>query len=363
MTVPALAKNFKKNIEKGIREKGKTIEKLFNHAVRLAYWYNGNGWNRGEGLKVFVKPLLLLFDKILFKKVREGLGGRIKFFVGGGALLDLDLQRFFYALGMPMLQGYGLTEAAPIISGNSLAKHKLGTSGYLVTDMELKICDEDGKEIPMEEKGEIVIRGENVMKGYWKNEAATKETIKDGWLYTGDMGYMDKDGFLYVVGRFKSLLIADDGEKFSPEGIEEAMVEHCSFIDQCMMYNNQNPYSVLLIVPNADAMKRWMTEHGHSAENEAGTEAVLEELQNQLKVYRQGGLHEELFPQRWLPAAIGLLPEGFTEENSLMNSTLKMVRDKITERYSELLEFLYTPEAKNLKNNKNKEILINAFKR
>jgi long-chain acyl-CoA synthetase len=111
-----------------------------------------------------------------------------------------------------MYQGYGLTEASPVISSNSTARHRLGSSGVLVNNMDLKICDDNGIEVPVGEKGEIVIRGGNVMHGYWKNEAATKETIKDGWLHSGDMGYITKDGYLYVLGRFKSLLIADDGE-------------------------------------------------------------------------------------------------------------------------------------------------------
>ena len=151
------------------------------------------------------------------------------FCIGGGALLDIELQRFYYAIGIPMFQGYGLSEATPIISSNSLRKHKLGSSGYLVKYLDLKICDDNGNELPIGDKGEIVVRGENVMVGYWKNEKATSETIKKGWLHTGAMGYMAKDGFLYVIGRFKRLLIARDGEKYSHEGIEESIVLQSSF--------------------------------------------------------------------------------------------------------------------------------------
>ncbi len=225
LSVPALAKNFRKNIEKGIREKGKVTEMLFNTALKIAYSYNKEGYNKGMGLQKIKKPLLDLFDRILFSKVREAFGGELEFFIGGGALLDIELQRFFYAIGVPMFQGYGLSEASPIISSNGQKRHKLGSSGYLVNNMELKICDDDGNALPTGEKGEIVLRGGNVMLGYWKNETATSDAIRDGWLYTGDMGYMSEDGFLYVLGRFKSLLISDDGEKFSPEGIEEAMTE------------------------------------------------------------------------------------------------------------------------------------------
>jgi long-chain acyl-CoA synthetase len=217
LSVPALAKSFRKNIETNIRAKGPVVNWLFHNALDMSYSYYQDGFNKGRGLQMLITPLLWLFDKILFSKVREAFGGQLDFFIGGGALLDIDLQRFYYAIGIPMFQGYGLSEATRIISSNGLKRHKLGSSGDLVTPLELKICDTDGKELPLYEKGEIVIKGENVMAGYYKNEKATAETIKDGWLHTGDMGYMDKDGFLYVVGRFKSLLISSDGEKYSPQ--------------------------------------------------------------------------------------------------------------------------------------------------
>ena len=116
LSVPALAKNFRKNIENGIRSKGPKVEKLFNKALALAYEYNGIGWDKGKGFKIFLWPMMKLYDKILFSKIREGFGGKLEMFIGGGALLDIELQRFFYAIGMPMFQGYGLSEAAPVIS-------------------------------------------------------------------------------------------------------------------------------------------------------------------------------------------------------------------------------------------------------
>jgi len=355
MSVPAIAKNFRKNIEKGIREKGKFTEMLFNHALKISYSYNKEGWNRGRGIQKLKKPLLDLYDKLIFSKIREAYGGELDYFIGGGALLDIDLQRFFYALGIPMYQGYGLSEASPTISSNSTARHRLGSSGVLVNNMDLRICDEDGKEVPVGEKGEIVIRGGNVMHGYWKNEAATREAIRDGWLHTGDMGYMTPEGFLYVLGRFKSLLIADDGEKFSPEGIEEAMVEQSKYIDQCMLYNNQKPYTVGLVVPNQHALKLFLEDKNLIAASEEGKRAVLNLLENEVDEYRTNGKYGRMFPQRWLPVAIGILEEGFTEDNGLVNSTSKIVRGKIMERYQDLIDFLYTPEAKAVTNERNME--------
>jgi long-chain acyl-CoA synthetase len=357
MSVPAVAKNFRKGIESGIRQKGPVIEKLFKHALKIAYEYNGHGWDRGKGEKIIYKPLLKLYDKILFSKIREGFGGKLNLFVGGGALLDLELQRFFYAIGMPMCQGYGLSEASPVISSNALHAIKFGSSGRPVKYMELKICDLDRNELPLGEKGEIVVKGDNVMKGYWKNPKSTEETVKDGWLYTGDMGYMDKDGFLYVLGRFKSLLIGSDGEKFSPEGIEEALIDQSSYIDQCMLYNNQNAYTSGMIVPNMAAINRELEKRGFTAATEEGRAEALKIIQQEVDAYKSGGKFENSFPERWLPATIAILPEAFTDQNHLLNSMAKMVRGKIIEYFKTELEFLYTPEAKNIQNKMNMDAL------
>jgi long-chain acyl-CoA synthetase len=225
--------------------------------------------------------------------------------------------------------------------------------------MDIKICDSEGNALPYGEKGEIVIRGENVMAGYWKNPKATAETIKDGWLYTGDMGYMINDEYLYVVGRFKSLLISADGEKYSPEGIEESIVENSRYIDQMLMYNNQNPYTIALIVPNKEALKRYV-HHKHpdwNWDSQQAKELALNKLQRELNEYRKGGKFHGAFPERWLPATFCVLPEPFTEQNHLMNSTMKMVRGKIEKRYEEQIQFLYSSEGKTIVNSYNLEAL------
>lgn len=357
LSVPAIAKNFRKNIEKGIKEKGVFTEKLYNYALKTAYEYNKEGYNKGEGLSKLKKPLLTLFDKILFSKIRENFGGRLQFFIGGGALLDIELQRYFYALGIPMLQGYGLSEAAPVISANVPIKHKLGSSGAVVKDLKCKICDSDGNELPIGVSGEIVVKGENVMAGYWKNEKATAETIKDGWLYTGDMGYLDKDNFLYVLGRFKSLLIGSDGEKYSPEGIEEAITEHSKYIDQIMLYNNQSLYTVALIVPNKEAIKRFVKENNLNLKDIKDQEKVLNAIDEDINAFKTNGIYQDQFPQRWIPASFAILGEGFTEQNKFLNSTMKMVRGKITDFYKSRLDFMYTPEGKPINNSQNLNII------
>ena len=355
LSVPALARNFKKNIESGIKAKGPTVEKLFNFAVGNAIKYNKEYYNRGTGGTFWRKPLVWLFDKILFKTVRESFGGRMKFFVGGGALLDIELQRFFCAVGMPMFQGYGLTEATPIICANSTGHAIFGSSGRIVRPMDCIICDENGKEVPIGQKGEIVIRGENVMAGYWKNPEATAKTVVDGWLHTGDMGYIcpfDTD-FLYVVGRFKSLLISADGEKYSPEAFEDSLPEVSKFVEAAVLHNNQSPYTIALIVPNVEALDEYAKQQGLDPASREGKEAKLRKIQAEIDSYKTGGPHADLYPDRWLPAAVVICDEKFTIANQMLNSTMKMVRRKVEEHYADRIEFAYTPEGKQLVNEKN----------
>lgn len=357
LSVPALAKNFRKNIESGIKSKGPKVENLFKKALKTAYAYNQDGYTKGKGLQKLKVPILKFYDKILFSKIRSGFGGNLEFFFGGGALLDIELQKFFYALGIPMYQGYGLSEASPIISANVPKVHKMGSSGKIIKNLEVKIVDDNGNELPTGDKGEIICKGENVMAGYWRNENATADTIKGGWLYTGDMGYFDKDGFLYVLGRFKSLLIGSDGEKFSPEGIEEAIVDQSSCIDQVMLYNNQSSYTIALLVPNKAFLLESIKNKGLTIDTEEGKHAVINILQSELNKYKNSGEYEGMFPERWLPAAISILGEPFTEQNKFLNSTLKMVRGKITDFYMSRIDFLFTPEGKSFNNRQNMQIL------
>lgn len=345
LSVPSLAKSFKKNIETTVAKSGKTTQKLFNFALNLSIKYNKEGWNKGKGLWILAKPLISLFDKLVFSKVRMGLGGRMQFFIGGGALLDIDLQKFYYAIGIPMFQGYGLSESTPVISTNTPPLHRLGSSGILVKPMDLKICDEKGEEVPVGQSGEIVIRGENVMKGYWKNPKATAETVKDGWLYTGDMGYMHPEGFLYVLGRFKSLLISSDGEKYSPEGIEESIVQNSKIIQNIMLHNNQNPYTICVVQVDKSMVARG--------------EEGLHQIKAELDKYRSGGQFAGTFPERWLPTTFILADEPFSEQNRMINSSLKLVRKAVEKCYGDRMNAAYVN--KNYVNEANLKAIDNGM--
>lgn len=353
LSVPALAKNFRKSIETSIRKKGKTTERLFNLALRTSYAYQADGYSKGTGWRCLLKPAVALFDKVLYSKVREAFGGDLQFFIGGGALLDSELQRFFYAIGIPMFQGYGLSEATPVISTNAPSKrnHRFGSSGRLVQPLEIKILDDEGHKLPRGKKGEIVIKGENVMAGYWKNPESTADTVRDGWLYTGDMGYMSEDNFLYVLGRFKSLLISSDGEKYSPEGMEEAMVDKSPYIDQVIVYNNQNPYTIALIVASKERVNQYLDERGLTGKERYQEAAKL--IAQEVAKYRSGGVFADEFPDRWVPAVIALANEPFTEQNGLVNSTMKVVRNKVEKHFASAIEHAYTAEGKAIDNDRN----------
>ena len=354
LSVPALAKNFRKNIEAGIKAKGRFTDRFYHLGLKIAYTYNGFGDDRGRGWKVLLKPWVKLWDALLFSKLRKQVfGGNLRFFVGGGALLDIELQRYYAALGIPMFQGYGLSEASPVISSNTPGRYRFGSSGILVKPIDLKVCDEEGQELPQGQKGELWIKGGNVMAGYWRNEKSTAETIVDGWLHTGDLGYLHPNGWLYVLGRFKSLLIANDGEKYSPEGIEETIAEQSKYIDYCILYNNQSPYTAGLIVPSKMALREYIEKQDVESDSMDAYRVMLKKIQSELMAYRVGGKHAHLFPERWLPAVVAVLPEALNEQNGMINSTMKVVRAKVYDRFKEEIDYLYTPEGKEITNKRN----------
>ena len=218
--------------------------------------------------------------------------------------------------------------------------------------MDIKIVDDKMQVVPTGKKGEIIIRGGNVMKGYWKNPEATAETIVDGWLRTGDMGYIDNDGYLYVLGRTKSLLISDDGEKFSPEGIEESIMAQSPFINQIVLYNNQRPYTTALITVNPVELKKRTSDPSEAA--------LL--IEKEIAEYLKGGKNDGMLPYRWLPSAFAVIEEPFTEKNGMVNSTMKIVKHKVYSAYASRIEELYTPAGKKSTSPANLEVLGRLLK-
>ena len=357
-TVPTLSGNLMRKIIAGVEEKGGIIEKLFKAGIAAGIAWNGNGFARpGLGVRLGSFFPYMLARLIVFRAIRKKVfGGEIQFCVGGGALLDVKQQEFFAALGVPVYQGYGLTEAAPIISTNTPGRHKFGTSGVLMESIELKIMKPDGTLAKTGETGEIVIRGGNVMKGYFRNPEATAQALRDGWLYTGDLAWMDEDGFLVVVGREKALLIAEDGEKYSPEDIEEAVAFSTDLVDQVMAYCDHRKYTIALVTLDTAKVDRMVKARGITC-----AEALLSALNEEFTRFRKDPRAKKVQPT-WVPAVFQIVPEAFNEKNGTMNSMMKLVRHRIVDVHRDLVEYAYSKEGSRSDNPRNLEALRTLFK-
>jgi long-chain acyl-CoA synthetase len=363
LVVPALAESIKRNIEKSVRIKGETSKKLFDQALRIAYTHHGFGKNPSQYYRKLLTPLVYMYDRLIFRKIRENLGGRLRFMVGGAALLDPDIQRFFQAIGIPLYQGYGLSEAAPVVSSNHAGDWKVGSTGKALPGVKVEIRDENNGQLSAGETGEICVNGPNVMPGYYKNPATTNETIRNGWLHTGDIGYRDADGHIYVLGRQKSLLISADGKKYSPEGIEEAILTRSELIHQIMLYNEHKPYTAALVVVSTEALFKVAKRLQLDATAKVGQEKLLAMVWEEIKRFREDEELSHLFPHRWLPNAFAIIHEPFSVENRLLTPTLKMVRRRIVEVYKSLLDELYTAGGKNYDNMYNRRVISRLFRK
>lgn len=357
LTVPSLSGNFMKKIIAAVEEKGGFIEKLFKKGIEAGIIWNGDGYNKpplGERAKVFFPYFIA--KALIFNKIKKSLfGDSIRFCVGGGALLDIKQQRFFAALGVPVYQGYGLTEAAPIISSNVPRIHKFGTSGIIAPSVDCRIMSDAGTELPRGAVGQITITGENVMLGYYKNPDATAEALRGGRLWTGDLGYIDEDGFLVVVGREKALLISEDGEKYSPEEIEESIGMSTDVFDQIMVWCDHRKYATALVTLDERKVKNLI--EGKSITN---PEELLKTLVEEFYRFKTDPKAKKV-QSAWIPAVFQILEEPFSEQNGTINSTMKLVRHKAAQVYRELLEYSYTNEGSKAFNEKNLSVLKKLY--
>jgi len=340
MTVPSITGNFMKKMTQGIHQKGALIEGIFNRGLQAAILRNGDGFRR-PGTWVQIKTWLpyTIADKLVFPKLRAIFGKKMLYCVGGGALLEAKQQKFFAAIGVPVFQGYGLTEAAPIISSNSPIRYKFGTSGMVAASETCKIMLDDEQEAKVGQKGEIVIKGENVMKGYFKNPSASAEALRDGWLWTGDLGYFDEDGFLVVTGRAKALLIAKDGEKYSPEEVEEVMINNLPILNQLMVYNDHEVITTALVTLQDDVVAKLLAEKGCK-----DPESALHAIEENLRSYEKFATS---IPNVWIPVRFAIMEKPFSEADGLVNSTMKLVRYKTVEFYKARIKAMYAGESEN----------------
>ncbi len=353
LTVPALTGNFMSKIKDGVAAKGKFVNGIFTAGLNAGIRMNRDGYKKAG---FFVKLVNIvpykLAEMLVFKKVRKIFGNSIRFCVGGGALLDIRQQVFFYSIGVPVFQGYGLSEATPIISANTPQVHKLGSSGKVIPNVECRILRTDGSIADQGERGEIVIRGNNVMKGYYKNPSSTAKTVQGEWLYTGDLGFYDQDNFLMVVGRGKALLIASDGEKYSPEGIEEAIQNSSDLIFQAMVYNDMKKYTSAIITLDSAKVTKYVEKN-----KIADSEVLLKAIKQDFYKFKETAEYRNQFPEKWIPSTFQIVSEPFTEQNHMINSTMKMVRFKIQEVYQDKIEVMYTPEGSNSVNDINRQTI------
>jgi long-chain acyl-CoA synthetase len=356
-TVPSLSGNFMKKIIAAIEEKGGLIERIFKNGIEAGILWNGDGYHTPPFKDRFNAFFPYFMAKLLvFNKIKKALfGNSIRFCVGGGAFLDIKQQQFFAALGVPVYQGYGLTEAAPIISSNTPRIHKFGTSGIIAPSVSCKVMDENGVEVQQGTMGHITITGENVMLGYYRNPEATAEVLRDGRLWTGDLGSMDEDGFLAVIGRAKALLIREDGEKYSPEEIEEAITMSTDVFDQIMVWCDHRKYTMALVTLDEVKVKNLIAKRSiHSAE------ALLAILVDEFYRFKNDPKAKKV-QSTWIPSVFQIVEEPFSEQNGTINSTMKLVRHKVSEVYKEYIEYSYLPEGSSTMNKKNLSLIARRF--
>lgn len=319
--VPRLYETMYGKIVRGVQQKGGLSEKLFMKSVATGRKkYEGTRLSLGESL---IDPVL---TKLVRKKVAGRFGGRLKAMVSGGAPLNYEVGVFFKALDVELLQGYGQTESAPIISCNPPANNKIRTVGPPFVDIDLKIADD----------GEILVRGELVMQGYWNNPEATAEAISDGWLHTGDIGELDEDGHLKITDRKKDIIVNSGGDNIAPQRIE-GFLELQPEIAQSMVYGDRKPNIVALIVPQQEFASDWAKANGKKPDMAALVEdadfrkaisAAIDRVNTDMSVIER--------IRKFI-----LTAEPFTTDNGMMTPSMKIRRHVIRENFGDALEALY----------------------
>ncbi len=267
-------------------------------------------------------------DRLVFAKLRKRTGGRVRFFISGGAPLSREIARFFYAAGLPVLEGYGLTETSPVMAVNTFAHHRLGTVGQAIPEVEIRIAED----------GEIVTRGPNVMCGYCNKPQATAEAIdQQGWFHTGDIGVLDSDGYLSITDRKKDLIVTAGGKNIAPQPIEN-LAKTSKFVASAVMIGDRRPYPVMLVVPNPTQLKGWAE---HKGLPDGDLQQLVEHPDVRQKIEREVRMTLRDLAQYEMPKKLLILPKDFTVEAGELTPTLK-VRRRIVEQHNQAaIEALY----------------------
>jgi long-chain acyl-CoA synthetase len=325
-TVPRLFERIQSRVLKQIDSSPPLRKQIFYWALEIGKQYAARK-NAGH-----VPSLLTvehaLADRLVFSKIRERTGGRMRFFVSGGAALGKEFGEFFEAMGMKIIEGYGLTESSPVISANRLEKYRFGSVGFPIPGVEVKIALD----------GEILARGSNIMRGYWNNPAATKEVLdEEGWLHTGDIGLFDAEGFLHITDRKKHLFVSSGGKNIAPQPIESLFLAS-RYIDQFMLIGDRRMFLTALIVPDFDALKEFAD--SHKIDYKDNTDLAKDARINDLLEEEISQIQKDLANFERV-RKFTLLERQFSIEDGELTPTQKVRRKVIEERYASLIEDMY----------------------
>ena len=325
-TVPRLFERMHSRIMKQVASAPKKRQLIFFWAIKTGKAYAAA--KKAERFAPLLKLQHALADKLVLSKIRERLGGRMKFMVSGGAALPKEFGDFFEAIGIVIIEGYGLTETSPVISANKIDEYKFGAVGKPIPNVEVKIAQD----------GEILARGPNIMKGYWKLPELTAEVIdKDGWFHTGDIGLIDSDGFIHITDRKKHLFVSSGGKNIAPQPIENLFLAS-RFIEQFVLIGDRRMFCTALVVPDFDSLKAYADERGipfshnhelvqHPEINEL-IEKDIDQIQKDLANFER--------VRKFI-----LLARPFTIEEGELTPTQKIKRKVVEEKYAELIDKMY----------------------
>lgn len=325
ISVPRIYERVYGAIRTRLEEGSPVNRKLFQFAVETGWARFERDQGRGQWHATFL--LWPLLHKLVAKKVLDKLGGRLRVAISGGAVLSPEVSRVFVGLGLPIVQGYGLTETSPVITGNHLQDNYPDSVGQPIRDVEIRLG----------EQNELQVRGPNVMLGYWNNEQATRSAIDtDGWLHTGDIAHISDSGHVYITGRIKEIIVMSNGEKISPNDMELAIL-HDPLFDQVLIFGEAHPYLVALAVLNPDVWLHFANEVGIRPEMpEALTDSRIE-----AKIMRRIARNLRGFPGYAKVNRVLLLREPWSIDNGLLTPTLKLKRDEVFNRFSRQIKQLY----------------------
>ena len=331
LSVPRLYETMHERILRAVQEGSSVKQKIFHWGVSVGSAVS-SAIQQGRKPSAILQLQQSIADKLVFAKLKEATGGRLRFFVSGGAALPQSIAEFFHAAGILILEGYGLTETSPVISMNHPGKWKFGTVGAQVPGIEVQIAED----------GEILTRGPHVMKGYFNNDAATAEVIDaEGWFHTGDIGLIDADGFVKITDRKKNIIVLSNGKNVAPQPIESVLVQS-PFISQIMVIGSERKNLAALIVPNFDALKAWASENSIETDD---LSAMLEAREVQQHIQSEIRSRLTDFADFEQVRRFTLFEKEFSQEDDEMTPTLKLKRNVIIARYGDAIEAMYPEDS------------------